>query len=135
MHDTGIGIPPERIASLFRQIHAGGLVDYAKIWRHRTGVGHLQATCGTYGRLNSWREPVREGSTFWFRLPLPIDMHPAPDSAPSVDLAGLRVLIVDDNEVNRRVVHEQISSWGMRNGSYASGREALEAIRVRKCER
>ena len=51
---------------------------------------------------------------------------------PSVDLAGLRVLIVDDNEVNRRVVHEQISSWGMRNGSFASGKEALEAVRVAK---
>jgi CheY-like chemotaxis protein len=36
-------------------------------------------------------------------------------------LQGRRVLIVDDNEVNRRIVHEQISSWGMRNGSYATG--------------
>ena len=45
------------------------------------------------------------------------------------ELKGLRVLIVDDNEVNRRVVHEQISSLGMRNGSYASGQEALEAMR------
>src|ERR1035438_2794067 len=71
-----------------------------------------------------------EGSTFWFKLPLPIDTQPAPDSVPSIDLAGLRVLIVDDNEVNRRVVHEQISSWGMRNGSFASGKEALEAVRV-----
>jgi CheY-like chemotaxis protein len=36
---------------------------------------------------------------------------------------------VDDNEVNRRVIHEQISSWGMRNGSYASAEDALMAIR------
>jgi CheY-like chemotaxis protein len=36
---------------------------------------------------------------------------------------------VDDNEVNRRVIHEQISSWGMRNGSFASGEQALQAIR------
>ena len=62
-----------------------------------------------------------EGSTFWFTLPLPVDTQPAPDPVPAIDLAGLRVLIVDDNEVNRRVVHEQISSWGMRNGSFASG--------------
>jgi len=42
----------------------------------------------------------------------------------------LRVLIVDDNEVNRRVLHEQISSWGMRNGSYASAEQALNALRA-----
>jgi CheY-like chemotaxis protein len=35
---------------------------------------------------------------------------------------------VDDIEVNRRVLHEQITSWGMRNGSYASGAAALEAL-------
>ena len=46
------------------------------------------------------------------------------------DLRGLRVLIVDDNEVNRRVLHEQITSWGMRNGSCAeAGVQALQALR------
>jgi CheY-like chemotaxis protein len=46
------------------------------------------------------------------------------------DLRGLRVLIVDDNEVNRRVLHEQISGWEMRNGGFAVGEEALEALRA-----
>ena len=35
---------------------------------------------------------------------------------------------MDDNEINRRIIHEQISSWGMRNGSFASGEQALQAI-------
>jgi CheY-like chemotaxis protein len=38
------------------------------------------------------------------------------------------VLIVDDNRVNRRVIHQHICSWGMRNGSYASAEEALAAV-------
>jgi CheY-like chemotaxis protein len=42
----------------------------------------------------------------------------------------LRVLIVDDNEVNRRVLHEQIASWGMHNGSFSSGEQALEGLRA-----
>jgi len=37
---------------------------------------------------------------------------------------------VDDNEVNRRVLHEQISSWGMRNGSSSEGHQALLALRA-----
>jgi CheY-like chemotaxis protein len=47
---------------------------------------------------------------------------------PVADLRGLRVLIVDDNPVNRRVLHEQITSWGMRNGSYSSGEEVMGAL-------
>jgi CheY-like chemotaxis protein len=39
---------------------------------------------------------------------------------------------VDDSEVNRRVLHEQIASWGMRNGSFATGEEALQALREAK---
>jgi hypothetical protein len=60
-----------------------------------------------------------KGSTFWFTVPLQLDAQPHAEPAPVADLRGLRVLIVDDNAVNRRVLHEQITSWGMRNGSYA----------------
>jgi CheY-like chemotaxis protein len=41
----------------------------------------------------------------------------------------LRTLIVDDNEVNRRVVHLQVSRWGMRDTSFATSPQALEEIR------
>jgi len=46
------------------------------------------------------------------------------------NLAGLRVLVVDDNEVSRRVLHEQIASRGLRSGSCATGADALAAIRA-----
>jgi CheY-like chemotaxis protein len=48
------------------------------------------------------------------------------------DLRDLRTLIVDDNEVNRRVLHEQITGWGMRIDSFATGEEALQALRAAK---
>jgi len=48
--------------------------------------------------------------------------------ASTTDLSGLRAVIVDGNEVNRRVVHQQISAREMRNGSYASAKEALVAL-------
>ncbi len=130
VHDTGIGIPPERIASLFDKFTQVDSSTTRKYGGTGLGLAISKQLVELMGGSIHGESRLSEGSTFWFRLPLPIDMHPAPDTAPSVDLAGLRVLIVDDNEVNRRVVHEQISSWGMRNGSYASGREALEAVRV-----
>jgi CheY-like chemotaxis protein len=39
---------------------------------------------------------------------------------------------VDDNEVNRRVLHEQVTSWGMRDGSFGSGEPVVEALRQAK---
>jgi CheY-like chemotaxis protein/HPt (histidine-containing phosphotransfer) domain-containing protein len=39
------------------------------------------------------------------------------------------VLVADDNETNRKIVHEQIVSWGMRNGTAENGQKALEVLR------
>jgi CheY-like chemotaxis protein len=69
------------------------------------------------------------GSTFWFSLRLPLAEAGSDAPPPPRDLAGVRVLIVDDNPVNRRVLHEQVVRWGLRNGSVASGPEALAALR------
>src|SRR5258708_17985818 len=70
-----------------------------------------------------------QGSTFWFKLPLALDSAPQVGAPVRVaDLSDLRVLIVDDNEVNRRVVHEYITAWGMRNGSFVSAEQGLQAL-------
>jgi CheY-like chemotaxis protein len=47
-----------------------------------------------------------------------------------LSLRGLRVLIVDDHEVNRRVLTDLTANWGMRCASAASGEEALQALRA-----
>jgi CheY-like chemotaxis protein len=47
-----------------------------------------------------------------------------------IDLQGLRCLIVDDNETNRKIVNYQISSWGMCNGSAEDGETALAKLRT-----
>jgi CheY-like chemotaxis protein len=56
-------------------------------------------------------------------MPVPVD-----------ELRGTRVLIVDDDEVNRRVLHEQVMGWGMRDGSCISGEEALHALQSGRLE-
>ncbi len=47
----------------------------------------------------------------------------------SADLRGVRVLIVDDNETNRQVLHHQVIAWGMVPQSAANAREAVEKLR------
>ena len=70
------------------------------------------------------------GSSFWFTVMLQVD-HTARVQNWVLDdrLRGTRVLVVDDNATNRTIIHEQVVSWGMRNGSAASGLRALEMLR------
>jgi PAS domain S-box-containing protein len=132
--DTGIGIPAEKIGSLFEKFTQVDSSTTRKYGGTGLGLAISKQLVELMGGAITVESHLREGSTFSFVLPLPVDSQPASAPVPLVDLTGLRVLIVDDNEVNRRVVHEQISSWGMRNGSYASGGEALHAILAAQAE-
>ncbi|HEX3745416.1 MAG TPA: response regulator [Bryobacteraceae bacterium] len=134
VQDTGPGIPAAKMEALFQkfsQVDGSTTRVYGG-----TGLGLaiskqlvelMGGTVGVESRMG-------EGSTFWFRLPLQLDDHPQPTPAPAANLQDLRVLIVDDNEVNRRVLHEQVTSWGMRNGSFASGEHVVEGMLHAKME-
>jgi len=132
--DTGIGIPENKIGVLFEQFSQ---VD-GSTTRNYGGTGLGLAICkrlvslmdGTIGVASR----LKEGSTFWFTLPLQLDSQPQVSPVPLDDLRGVRVLIVDDNEVNRRLLHEQLVGWGMRDGSCASGEEALRALQTARLE-
>ncbi len=128
--DTGIGIPPDKIDALFQKFVQADSSTTRRYGGTGLGLAISKQLIALMGGSIHVESRLGEGSTFWLVLPLPLDAQPCPAPAPIVDLAGLRVLIVDDNEVNRRVVHEQISSWEMRNGSFVSGEEALHAIRT-----
>ncbi len=130
VRDTGVGIPAEKLDALFEKFSQAD----ASTTRRYGGTGLGLAICKQLVTLMGGTIGVEsrlgEGSTFWFTLPLALDAEPHRAPVPEVDLTGLRVLIVDDNPVNRRVLHEQILSWGMRNGSYATAAEALEALQA-----
>ena len=69
-----------------------------------------------------------QGSTFWFELSLR-RTHDAPAERKNGDtrtLSGQRALIVDDNATNRRILRQQLRSWGVEAVEAADGFEALE---------
>ena len=69
------------------------------------------------------------GSTFWFRIPLPV-APPTTDPAPAPGfLAGLRVLVVDDNATNRLVLESQLRGWKLQPEAVADARSALVLAR------
>jgi signal transduction histidine kinase/CheY-like chemotaxis protein len=128
VEDTGVGIPESKLGVLFEKFSQ---VDGSTTRRYGgTGLGLAisKQLVNAMGGSIGVESRVNEGSTFWFILPLEFDTQPHPEPVPVRDLRGLRVLIVDDNEVNRRVLHEQITSWEMRNGSFASGEQVLTEL-------
>ena len=130
--DTGIGISTEKIGRLFQQFSQADSSVTRRYGGTGLGLAISKQLTELMGGSIGVESRLGEGSKFWFTLPLQLETLTYGSQIPAADLTGLRVLIVDDNEVNRRVVHEQISSWGMRNGSYATGEQAFEAICIAK---
>ena len=128
--DTGIGIPESQLERLFDKFTQADASTTRRYGGTGLGLAISKSLVQLMGGTMGVESTVGEGSTFAFALPLRVDDRAEAGPAPAGVLAGRRVLIVDDNDVNRRVVHEQISSWGMRNGSYATAQEALEAMRA-----
>jgi two-component system sensor histidine kinase/response regulator len=128
VEDTGMGIPPEKLGALFQKFSQ---VD-GSATRRFGGTGLGLAICKQLVELMAGDIAVESragaGSTFWFTLPLALDAQP--DAAPIgvAQLHGLRVLIVDDNAVNRRVLEEQTASWGMESRSLERAYGAMAAM-------
>jgi PAS domain S-box-containing protein len=130
VRDTGIGIPKERIDRLF---HSFSQVD-ASTTRRYGGTGLGLAICKRLSELmggTMWVESeVGKGSVFHFTIKAETAAAAqveAPREHPQ--LRGKRLLVVDDNAVNREVVKRQASAWGMVPRETVSPRQALEWIR------
>ncbi|AHY47707.1 PAS domain S-box protein [Rubrobacter radiotolerans] len=128
--DTGIGIRPEERDALFR---AFSQADASTTRRYGgTGLGlsiSRQLVELMEGEIGFESEPDA-GSVFWFTVPFESPGEaPASLLATPPDLAGLRVLVVDDNRTNREILRLQISPWKMLVEAVGSGEEALQTLR------
>ncbi len=129
--DTGIGMKPEVAARLFRPFTQADASTGRKFGG--TGLGlaisrQLAEMMG--GRIGVESEPDK-GSTFWFTVRL--EKQPAGAATlppPRESLRDLRVLIVDDNTTNRRILVEHTRSWGMVAEEAEDGSVALHRLRA-----
>jgi two-component system, sensor histidine kinase and response regulator len=128
--DTGIGMTPDQQSRLFQSFSQADASTTRKYGG--TGLGlaiskQLVEMMG--GQIGVESEPGK-GSTFWFTVQLEKQSEGA-QATPSLrtHLDGLRVLTVDDNETNRKIVHQQVTSWRMYEDSAKDGQTALEMLR------
>ena len=128
VHDTGIGIPLDRQPHLFEKFTQADSSTTRRYGGTGLGLAISRRLVELMGGRLSLTSIEGEGSTFEFTVPLPIDHAGPPRRLPLAELHGVRVLIVDDVRVNRTVMTEQVSSWGMRPLAVASAADARLAL-------
>jgi PAS domain S-box-containing protein len=127
VRDTGIGIPQAAQAGLFQKFAQAD----ASTTRRYGGTGLGLAICrqlvGLMGGEIGVDSIPGAGSTFWLTIPVKATEAAGRSAAPE-EIAGRRVLIVDDLEMNRRVLESQLTGWGAECTCADGGRQALTVL-------
>ncbi|MFW6063686.1 MAG: response regulator [Chloroflexota bacterium] len=131
VRDTGIGIPPEQQDRLFRSFNQ---LD-ASTTRRYGGTGLGLAISRRLSQLmggDMWVESTAgQGSTFHFTVEA--TAAPPPErpylKQEQPQLEGRHLLVVDDNETNRRILQLQVESWSMSCTLIGEPAEALDLLR------
>ena len=127
--DTGIGIEPSRLTAIFESFtQADGSTT-----RTYGGTGLGLSICRQLTNLMKGtidvKSEVGNGSTFTLELDLAVStLTTLPASEFASDVAGIDVLIVDDNATNRAILSEQLQHWMCRPSLASSGSEALRLL-------
>jgi signal transduction histidine kinase len=141
VRDTGIGIDPEALATLFQPFHQ---VDATRN-RRRGGTGLGLAISQRIVEAIGGKIEVESGPTgsrFYFTLSLELDTAPAPPPPVDSALGGLNdfgtpngtVLLVEDNPVNRIIATEMLESLGVEVVEAENGKEALDVFTTHPIE-
>jgi len=127
VQDSGIGIPAEVQSHLFQRFSQAD----SSTTRRYGGTGLGLAICRRLVELMGGEIGIisapGEGSIFWFALPFN-PAAPAERPTPPTDLAGRRVLVVDDIATNRKVFRHSLEQWGTVHTEVDSGAAALHEL-------
>ena len=128
IRDTGIGIAPEHLGSVFREFTQADSTMTRRYGGTGLGLAISQRLVRLMGGEITVTSEVGRGSEFSFTLPFPAEVA-APRAAGLATLGGRRMLIVDDNQTNRRILRDMLATEGIKVDEASTAGEGLEAIR------
>ncbi len=131
--DTGPGIPGNKLKEIFLPFHQ---LESSEAGAEGSGLG-LAISSSLLNLMDSRlrvESKVSKGSRFWFELSLPVAIASPTPVAPNLgELVGYHgrerhILSVDDNALNRDVVHQRLTGYGFRVSDAESGAQALDIL-------
>jgi len=128
--DSGIGMSAEQQGRLFQAFSQADSSTTRKYGGTGLGLSISQSLVEKMGgRVQVESQPGR-GSRFHFCVPIEIGAQPAAAIPSLAPLAGLRVLVVDDNAASREITESYLQSFEFESQAVASAQAALEALRA-----
>jgi PAS domain S-box-containing protein len=133
VRDTGIGIGPDRIGKLFQSFSQLDPSTTRKYGGTGLGLVISKRLTELMGGSMGVTSEVGVGTTFRFtmvveragEIPVDVRLH-----AEHADLRGCRLLVIDDNETNRRILVEQTTAWGLHVRATGSPGEAIAWVQA-----
>jgi signal transduction histidine kinase/CheY-like chemotaxis protein len=134
--DTGIGIPEDRQSEVFNRFEQVDSSRARKVEGTGLGLSISKAIIDLMDGEIGVNSQIGKGSTFWFTVELPVAEAPAEKAAAKAHSAsqslagrsGLRVLVVDDNQINLHITSEMIRLAGHVPATVDSGKAVIEAV-------
>ncbi len=126
--DSGIGINPNTQAKLFRPFVQADSSTTRKYGGTGLGLSISKQLVELMGGQIGARSTEGQGSTFWCTARFQKQADSLRAILPTGDLTGKRVLIVDDNESNRLILHHLVSGWGMVDDLAEDAESALHHV-------
>ncbi len=129
--DTGIGIPPDRLDRLFKSFSQVDSSTTRKFGGTGLGLAISKQLVELMGGEVGVESELGRGSTFHFTVRLEKQASPPVLQPPIPELfRNQKVLVVDDNATNRKLVRSLLASWGCASVETSNARDALDALRA-----
>ncbi|OQX22360.1 MAG: hypothetical protein BWK80_30695 [Desulfobacteraceae bacterium IS3] len=134
VRDTGIGIPPEKIGSLFDAFTQADDSTTRKYGGTGLGLAICKRLVKMMGGKIWAKSSPGEGSTFYFTAELRYKPQDKTKQIPDTALQGMRALVVDDNELSRMTLSKMLESLTFETSSVSSGEAALVELEKASAE-
>jgi PAS domain S-box-containing protein len=135
VRDTGVGIPDDVRARLFAPFTQADASTTRRFGGTGLGLSIVRRLVEKMGGEVGFASEVAHGSEFWVVLPLalpaaPVELRREAPATEGPRLAGARILVVDDNDINRTVASRILAGEGAVVTTGTNGVEALEHLRA-----
>jgi PAS domain S-box-containing protein len=129
--DTGPGLDSETQARLFQPFSQADGSTTRKFGGTGLGLAISKQIVHLMEGQIGVRSTLGHGATFWFTVRLDKQPYGTPHEPPPrvTALSGLRALIVDDNNTNRKILQHYCAAWGLRAEPVVSATDALKVLR------